>query len=250
MTLLVYLSQAIFTQSIYLSITLWFSLGHFLHHFTHHGAILVILAIEILRFVPNSVAGVSDHGHSNLLPVCRLSVSVRIHCDLEASRESLVVAVISRVSLLQTGSHRVHVEEGVFAVVNICHGLSEQTLVTLITHCWQIQIRTTLLRLNSLESSNQFKTSKSVTLFQRRKKNKTLKKKEKKMKTYSASWNSEAMARSLAWAGSISFLSLLKLSLVKSCWFVDTNRSFAASSYPTAHSLLMAVPVSLAKLFP
>ena len=104
----------------YISIS--FSLSHTLHHFGLNSAISVILAIEVLRFVSHSVTGVANDRDLYLRVVGHLlifSVLIGGHGDLESSRHGLIILSSSHVTILKARSHWVHIEEGVFSVLDI-----------------------------------------------------------------------------------------------------------------------------------
>jgi len=70
--------------------------------------------------------------------LCFLTVLIGSHGDLETCGHSLEVFVSSYIAILQARSHRVHIEEGILPVLNVCAWRPIQRLVTLIANCWQV----------------------------------------------------------------------------------------------------------------
>ena len=120
----------------YISIS---SLSHTLHHFGLNRAISVILAVEVLRFVSHSMTGVTNDWDLYLGVVGHLlifSVLVGGHGDLESCRHGLIIFSSSHITILQSRSHRVHIEEGVFSMLDISRRFSIQGLMSLVADCW------------------------------------------------------------------------------------------------------------------
>lgn len=118
-----------------------YSLGHALDHLGLDCAVSVILAIEVLRFVTHAMASVANDRDLHFRVVwhlCLLTCLVRGHCDLEAGRHGLEFIRSSHVTVLQARSHRVNIEERVFAVLDVRRRLAVQSLVALVANRWQI----------------------------------------------------------------------------------------------------------------
>ena len=100
------------------------------------------------------MAGVAHDGdlHFGVVWHLRLlSRLVRGHGNLEARRHGLEFIGRAHVAVLQAGTHGVHIEEGVFSVLDVCHRLAVQRLVALVPNRRQVQVRAALFRLNALE---------------------------------------------------------------------------------------------------
>ena len=85
---------------------------------------------------------------------------VRVHSDLHACRQGSIRLVVSNISVLQTWSHWVNIEEWVFPMLYVCHWLSVNRLVSLIPYSWQVKVGALLLNFNSLEPSIQLQSQK------------------------------------------------------------------------------------------
>ena len=123
------------------SIFLENSLCHAMHHFGLNGAVTEVLSIKVLRFVAHAVASVANDRNLHFGVVRHLvllTVLVRSHGDLETSRHGLVFLSCAHIAVLQARPHWVNVEEGVLAVLNVCHGLPVEGLMTLVADGWQV----------------------------------------------------------------------------------------------------------------
>ena len=115
------------------------SLGHALNHLSLDGAVAVVLAVEVLRLGAHAVASVTDNWDLHFRVVGHLlllALLVRGHSNLETSRHRLEVLIRSHVSVLQTGTHRVNIEEWILSVLYVRHRLPVITLLSMITNCW------------------------------------------------------------------------------------------------------------------
>lgn len=109
-----------------------------------------------MRLVAHAVARVSDDGYHNLI-FGRFSIYLqllgRVHSDLETGRKCGELASLSDISVLQSGPHRVYIEEWVFPMLNVGHGSAVHGLVTRVSNSGQVHVRTLFSRFNSLELS-------------------------------------------------------------------------------------------------
>ena len=130
----------------------------FVDHFTHDGAVTIVLSVEVLRLVAHSVSCVANNWDLNFGVVWKLlcfTLFRGMHCNLHASWKRGKFFVWAHVPIFQTGSHRVHIEEWVFSMLNSCNRFLIKTLVTLVADCGQIKQSTLLFDFNALESKIQ-----------------------------------------------------------------------------------------------
>ena len=164
------------------------SLGHALDHLRLNSAVAVVLSIKVLRLVAHPVSCVANNWDLNFGVVWKLlsfTLFRRVHGDLHAGGEGRELLVLANVSVLQAGSHWVHVEERVLSVLDARHWFLVQTLVALVPNCRQVKQRTSLLHFNSLEPKIQINSVNRVSEIDCRGYSIAA-------FTYSASWNSPA----------------------------------------------------------
>lgn len=82
-----------------------------------------------------------------------LSTFLGVHSDLEAIGHLLEFFSLAHVRGLETWAQWVHVEEGIFAVLDFGHWLSEKSLVALVPNSGKVHPRLLVLHLNALELS-------------------------------------------------------------------------------------------------
>ena len=129
---------------------------HFLDHLGLDGAVAEVLAVEVLGLVSHAVAAVPDDRDLDFCVVRQLSQLaglVRCNCTLEASAHRFKLFIALDVSDIKTGSQRVHVKKGVFAVLNISDRLSIQGLMALVAYSRQVHPCAFLFDFNALEST-------------------------------------------------------------------------------------------------
>ena len=93
------------------------------------------LSIEILALIAHSVALVAGDGNSHLLVVRKSSLFaglVRLHSDLHAGGHGLVLFALAVIASLKAGTERVHIKEGVFAVLHASHRVPVERLMPLV----------------------------------------------------------------------------------------------------------------------
>jgi len=87
------------------------------------------------------MTSVADYGDLDFRVVGHLllfTMFVRSHRDLVSRWECLEAFVSSHVAIFKTGTHWVNIEEGIFAVLNVCDGLSVQSLKSLVANSGKI----------------------------------------------------------------------------------------------------------------
>ena len=123
------------------SIFLESSLRHAMHHFGLNGAVTEVLSIKVLRFVAHAVTSVANDGDLDFRVVWHLvvlAVLIRSHGDLEACGHGLEFICGAHVTVLQARSHRVHIEERVLSVLDVCARGAVQRLVSLVADSGEI----------------------------------------------------------------------------------------------------------------
>ena len=87
------------------------------------------------------MSGVSNNGDLNSRLIWHLSILTRFvgsHSDLESGGHGLEVVGGADIAILQARSHRVNIEEGILAVLNVCHWVLVKSLVSLVANSWQV----------------------------------------------------------------------------------------------------------------
>lgn len=139
---------------------------HFLDHLRLDRAISKSLTIEILALVAHAVSSVANNGDLNLSVFGETSLLTalgRFHGDLHACGHSLIVFGLADIAGGKTGTQGVHIEEGVFAVLDAGHGLPVKRLVARVASSRQVHVRLLVGNLNALEPKNDKSASQILT---------------------------------------------------------------------------------------
>ena len=100
------------------------------------------------------MALVAGDGNFHLLVVRKSSLVaslVRLHSDLHTSRHGLVLFAFAVIASLEAGAERVHIKEGVFAVLYASHRVPVERLMALVPSSRQVHVSLLLRNFNSLE---------------------------------------------------------------------------------------------------
>ena len=116
------------------------SIGHHLgDDFALNGAVLEVLAVEVLRSVAHSVAGVADDWQLHFVFIGQsqgLYVRAGGEHTLLSLGQFIVVLVFYDILRVELGTQWVDVEEGVFSMVYLGGWLAVLALESLVAYGW------------------------------------------------------------------------------------------------------------------